>query len=220
MVLIKRFLLFSLIVSCLVLSTSCVQAKQEEQASGSEPEGQSYNMASKSEEQEPTTESEFAQVIPGYEELVRKGAPFEHGIIWEKNIVWLSFSATEYEEERGTIREYIEDEIVSAKEFTSRPDFEPIIAICKYDIDNDHKDEVIAFIGGSSFWGGAHSSGVFRVFYFDNDAIVSEIWLPSFPVDIETLGDSHQFGIIARNEGTCDIFIRNRLFIWNGDSWG
>ena len=210
-----------LVFVCLLLFVACVQEKKEEPLSivvGNEQFVIESGLQDEEKEHPSTTNSDFSSMIPDYERLQRSGTPFEYGIIWEKDIEWLSFSSTDFEEERTMIKECLIDEIAVIKDF--RPWFSPAIPISKYDINNDQKDEAIALLDGTDgTLSGTHDKGVFYVFYFEGNAIVSYIKIGGFPLNKESLVGSNRFGVIFRSEGTCDLFIENRLYVWDGNGW-
>ena len=159
--------------------------------------------------------------LPDYDTLVRRGAPFEVCVVWESDITWLSLSLTEYSFERNLVREWMDEEVELIRRTGENPGFEPTIYIQVYDLNHDGNDEVIAFIGGSSFLGGARSSGRFQVFVYESGEIKNHLSLPlGIYIDVSALEYSHQIGILDRVDGMDDFIILNRLFVWNGTSWG
>jgi len=166
--------------------------------------------------------------IPGYADLVQHGNPFEVCVIFGSRVTWLSLSQTGYENERRLVRAWIDDDVENIRDAlrrnqqwdVGRPDFEPTISICLYDLNGDGTDEYIVYLGGTSIWSGARSSGAFRVYFIEDGAIVSEASLPSsFPVDVSNLENSHIITVVEK-PGMDDFIINQRLAVWYGSFWG
>jgi len=196
---------FILYIFVLFLLASCTQENTKEHLPVQEHE----------EEQISSQKNEFADVIPGYEDLIKSGNPFEFAIVPEKNIVWIYFSSIDYQEERELIKVYEKKAFESISSSS-----EPAVFISIYDLNNDGQDEIIAFLQGASIWEGSRSTGYLVVYFVDHGVISKSIPLPSLLIDASVLDDSRQVGVIKRTEGMSDLLLLNRLCIWNGEYWG
>jgi hypothetical protein len=88
-----------------------------------------------------------------------------------------------------------------------------------YDLNDDGISEIISFISHMELIG-AKDSGALVVFMRDGNEIISEAWLPSFPLDTGTLEspNSRQIGIERTETAWDNLFVRWERLDY-GRSW-
>lgn len=151
--------------------------------------------------------------VPDYKKLMENNQAFVHAIIFEENIQWLNLSLTEFDIDRQAVEKYEKDLIDTIRKVS--PNRLPLtIALDEFDINNDGNNEIIAFHNGD---GGAKDAGVLVVYFIDNGVIYNDITVIGVP-DIEFLNDKG-LGVIKRSEGMMDLFVLNRIYVWNGSNW-
>ena len=132
------------------------------------------------------------------------------------DIIWLDFSDINYVQERVAVTEWFQEDYEMMKSVLGECYYENPIFISTYDLNNDGKDEIIAFLSGA-YWGGGNATGALYVLSYDGKNILRDALVANFQIDLTELKTSNnQIGIKENNNGHFDFIIHNQLWEYNG----
>jgi hypothetical protein len=135
----------------------------------------------------------------------------------EKDVKWLSFSTSDFPDERELIKKYREKEIKDIEEGKMGSDTVVKIGIALADVNNDGKDEIIALIS-HNYYRSSQSNAVLGIYFISNGKVDRYVPLPSVFVDTGNLEKQNEIGFINNERNSwVDFIVNGKKYTWDGN---